>query len=226
MQQAVAYYRVSTDRQETSGLGLEAQQEDVGALLRVSDMIVEREYFEAESGKKNNRPILKKTLRYCKKTGATLIIAKIDRLARKALFVARLIESKVKIIAADKPLATPLDLLEDAIRAEREGEAISKRTSAALQAAKRRGVKLGTACKELALKNKQAAIAFARTMSPVIQNLKEHGFKTIRAVAAELNRRHIPTFRGHRAKWHRNTVCLLLHRINEMPQTSTQLSQG
>jgi len=217
MEQAVAYYRVSTDEQEVSGLGLEAQQYDVSALLRVSDLVVEREYFEAESGKKNNRAILKKAMRYCKKTGFTLIIAKCDRLTRKALFGARLLDSAIKLIAADKPWATKLDLLEDFIRAEREGEVISKRTSAALQAAKRRGVKLGTACKELALKNKLAAIAFARMMAPIIRDLMAQGFKTIRALAAELNRRHIPTFRGHRAKWHRNTVCHLLHRINAAP---------
>lgn len=218
MEQAVTYYRVSTDRQEESGLGTEGQQEDVRVLLRIRPMIIKREYFEAESGKKNNRPILEKAVRYCKKAGCTLIIAKADRLTRKALFGALLLlDTKIKLVAADKPWATKLDLLEDFIDAERENERNSKRTSAALQAARRRGVKLGTACKELALKNKLAAIAFARMMAPIITDLKEHGFKTIRALAAELNRRHIPTFRGHRAKWHRNTVCHLLHRINAAP---------
>ncbi|KAA2241525.1 recombinase family protein [Chitinophaga agrisoli] len=220
MQQAVTYYRVSTDEQGESGLGVEAQQYDVNALLRVSAIVVVREYFEVESGKKNNRRVLKKAIRHCLKAGLTLIIAKCDRLTRKALFGARLLDSRLNLIAADKPWATKLDLLEDFIRAEREGIAISKRTSAALQAAKRRGVKLGKACKALALKNKLAAIAFARTMNPIIQDLAAHGFRTIRALAAELNRRHIPTYRGHGAKWHRNTVCHLLHRIYELSEPS------
>lgn len=216
MEHAVAYFRCSTDRQQSSGLGLDAQHQDVAILLQDSPMAVDREYYESESGKRNDRPILKKAIRYCIKTKAVLIIAKCDRLTRKALFGARLLDSKMKLIAADKPWATKLDLLDEFIRAEREGEVISKRTSAALQAAKRRGVKLGTACQLLALKNKLLSRAFARKMAPIIQDLTAHGFTTIRAIAAELNRRRIRPFHGHGCKWHRSTVCNLLHLIKEL----------
>ncbi|ACU63748.1 resolvase domain protein [Chitinophaga pinensis DSM 2588] len=195
---------------------MQAQQGDVCLLRRVIDFFVAREFFEVDSGKNDKRPILKSALRYCKKIGAILIIAKIDRLARHAFFVARLLESPVKIIAADKPNATKLQLLEDAIEAEKEGDIISKRTSSAMQAAKRRGIRFGVACKDLAQKNKQAADDFAKKMIPIIEELIAQGFKTIRALAAELNRRHIHTFRRHRAKWHRNTVYNLLNRIKEL----------
>ncbi|ASZ11178.1 recombinase family protein [Chitinophaga pendula] len=243
MRQAVAYYRESTQRQEESGLGTAAQHSDVDDLQRTSGLFVVREYYETESAKKNNRPVLLKAIKYCIKTGMTLIIAKCDRLTRKALFGARILDSKLNLIAADRPTATKLDLLQEFIYAEREGITISKRTSAALQAAKRHGVKLGTACKELARKNKQAAETYARKMSPIIQDLRGHGFTTINALVTELNRLRIPppssirAKRGgyalilddhsekwrrveivekNKAKWHRTSVWTLEHRIDAL----------
>ncbi|MGN7822924.1 recombinase family protein [Chitinophaga sp. 22536] len=216
MRFAFAYFRVSTDGQKETGHGLASQQYDVNALMQLTDIVIVREYFEIESGKKNERPVLLKAIKDCLKAGFILVIAKCDRLTRKALFGARLLNSKLDLIAADKPLATKLDLLDDFIRAEREGIVISKRTSAALQAAKRRGVKLGTACKQLALKNKLLSRAFARKMDPTIQDLIAQGFTTIRALAAELNHRRISPFHGRGYKWHRNTVCNLLHLIKEL----------
>lgn len=240
MRKAVAYYRESTQRQEESGLGTAAQHSDVDDLQHKSDLVVVREYYETESAKKNNRPVLLKAIKYCIKTGMTLIIAKCDRLTRKALFGARILDSKLNLIAADRPTATKLDLLQEFIYAEREGITISKRTSAALQAAKRRGIQLGTACKELALKNKQAAEAYALKMFPIIQELRSHGFTTINALVTELNRLHIPPPSSNRvkkggyalifdehstkwrrieilekskAKWHRTSVWSLEHRI-------------
>lgn len=202
MEKAATYYRVSTKKQGKSRLGLEAQKNAVNAL---SDFEILKEFFEIESGKKKQRPILKKALRFCKKTNAILIIANIDRLSRNALVVASILGSNVKFIAADKPLAKPLDHLEDAIKAEREGEAISRRTKDALREAKRRGVVLGKNGKLLAAQNKMKSLLFAQSLQPIIIALKNEGFNTYQALTDEMNRRRIPTYRRG-CKWHKSTV--------------------
>ncbi|WP_162946501.1 recombinase family protein [Chitinophaga barathri] len=212
---AVLYFRVSTKRQKISGLGIKTQHNDVDCLLLSYPATVLREFCETESGSKNNRPILRDAIRFCKRVGAVLIIAKIDRLARHALFVADLINQGITIIAADKPNASHLELLEDAIRAEKEGILIRKRIKETLAAAKENGVKLGVAGKELALKNKQAAYEFAEKMAPLIRELLGARIKTVRAIMNELNRRKIPTFRKGRRKWHLTTVYHLLQRLRE-----------
>jgi DNA invertase Pin-like site-specific DNA recombinase len=213
MEKAVVYYRVSTPRQGKSRLGLEVQQQAVNLYTGFTRTKIVKEYCEIESGKRRNRPELKKALRFCKKHGLVLIIAKVARLARDALFVAGMLERKVKIVAADKPLAGPLDLLEDAIRAQREGEEISQRTKDCLQAAKKRGVQLGKHGKTLARINRQNADAFALRMIPVIETLKAEGFKSEGKLTRQLNSRKIPSFRGARCKWHRSTIHTLLKRI-------------
>lgn len=209
MEKAVTYYRVSTKKQGRSGLGLDAQKEAVNSLLEYQ---IQKEFFEIESGKKKDRPVLKKALRYCKKTNSILIIANIDRLARNALMVASILESKVKFIAADKPSAKPLDHLEDAIKAEREGEAISRRTKQALNEAKKRGVILGKNGKELAIINKAESLKFSVYMQSIIQELKDEGFRTIQSLTNELNRRKIPAFRAG-SKWHKSTVHKIIANI-------------
>jgi DNA invertase Pin-like site-specific DNA recombinase len=209
MDKAVTYFRVSTKKQGRSGLGLEAQKEAVNLL---QEFVILREYFEVESGKKKDRPVLKKALRYCKKTNSILIIANIDRLARNALLVASILESKVKFIAADKPFAKPLDHLEDAIKAEREGEAISRRTKVALREAKKRGVQLGKNGLVLAVQNKEASKKFAENLCPMIRALMAEGFSTIQSLTDELNHRRIATYRA-KSKWHKSTVHKLLRKI-------------
>lgn len=209
MLKGVPYYRVSTKKQGKSRLGLDAQKDAVKTYTRLYNTEIIREYFEIESGRKKIRPELKKALRYCRKTGAILIIANIDRLARNALLVASLIESKVRFVAANKPYAEPLDHLEDACKAEREGIVISQRTKLALREAKKRGVELGKNGKALAAYNKQASIDFRQRMLPVLEGIKGEGFSTLEAITKELNRRHIPTFRNG-AKWHRSTVHSML----------------
>lgn len=213
MEKAVAYFRVSTPRQGKSRLGLDAQKEAVETYTQANGIRITREYYEVESGRKKQRPVLKTALKFCRKTDATLIIANIDRLARNALLVASLIESKVKFVAANKPYAEPLDHLEDACKAEREGKAISKRTKDALQAAKKRGVELGKNGKLLAAANRQAAFDFRLKMRPVVEGLKVEGFRTIEAIAKELNKRRIPTYRRG-AKWHKSTVHYLFKPLN------------
>jgi hypothetical protein len=145
-----------------------------------------REFFEIESGKKKHPPIHKQALRYCKKTNAVLIIPNIDQLAGNALPVASILESKVKFIAADKPFAKPRDHLEDAIKAEREGEVISRRTKSCPQRReeKRRGT--WQKGKTLAQKNKAASLQFSEKILPILQGLKGEGFKTIQSLTNEL----------------------------------------
>src|SRR3954466_11391511 len=135
----VAYYRVSTAKQGASGLGLEAQREAVAGYLNGGNWQLAAEFTEVESGRKNDRPELAKALAMCRRIGATLIIAKLDRLARNVAFVSNLMESGVEFVAADFPQANRLTIHILAAVAEHEREMISARTKAALAAAKARG---------------------------------------------------------------------------------------
>lgn len=215
MQRAYPYLRVSTKRQGKSGLGLDAQEESIKQFAQRNGYKLGHPFVEVESGRNSNRPQLTAALSLCKKQKATLLIATLDRLARNVLFIATLIASKTRFVVVDQPKASKFVLHIQAAVAEEESDKTSERTHAALQAAKRRGVKLGTACQELALKNKLLSIAFTEKMIPVFVALIAEGFTTVRALAKELNRRHIPTFRGHDAKWHRKTVWQILRRSKE-----------
>ena len=136
----IAYFRVSTDRQGKSGLGLEAQRESVNRYLESVGWNLIGEYVEVESGKRKNRPQLAAALQACKKEKATLLIAKLDRLARNVHFISGLMESRVDFVAADNPHANKLMIHLLAAFAEHEREQISQRTKEALAAAKARGV--------------------------------------------------------------------------------------
>ena len=161
----VAYLRVSTQRQGFSGLGLEAQQEIIKNYLR--DVTPIAEYVEVESGRKSNRPKLKEALKLCRKEGAILIVAKLDRLARSVSFLSNLLESDVEIVFCDFPQANKMVLHIIAAIAQYEAELIATRTKAALHAKKARGFKLGNP--EHLLNKHQQAI--------------EHSTKTIKAKA-------------------------------------------
>lgn len=137
----VAYLRVSTQRQGVSGLGLEAQRQMIRNHLKEHPL--EDEFVEVESGRKNNRPKLKEALEKCRKTGAVLIVAKLDRLARNVCFLSQLLESDVEIIFCDFPQANKMMLHILSAISQYEAELISSRTRSALQAKKARGFKLG-----------------------------------------------------------------------------------
>src|SRR5262245_37959784 len=137
----IAYYRVSTDKQGTSGLGLDAQRQAVGSFVAGGGEIV-AEYTEIESTR-NKRPELHAALEACRKHKATLLIARLDRLARNVAFISHLMESRVDFVAVDMPEANRLAIHILAAVAEHEREMISKRTQAALRAAKARGTVLG-----------------------------------------------------------------------------------
>jgi DNA invertase Pin-like site-specific DNA recombinase len=197
----VSYLRVSTQRQGRSGLGLEAQRSAVVA--HAGGGAILREFVEIESGKKPQRPQLAAALRECRLTGATLLVAKLDRLARKASFLLTLRDSGVAFVCADNPSATNLTIGVLAVVAEDEAQRISERTRAALAAAKRRGRRLGGrragsfwrpgAQRRGAAARTAAADAFAREIGSV---LREIGPGSLRAIAGELTRRNIRTPQG------------------------------
>jgi DNA invertase Pin-like site-specific DNA recombinase len=204
MTKYVAYYRVSTKRQGQSGLGLEAQQQLVAPY---ADDIL-HSFTEVESGKNDARPQLDAALALCRETGASILIAKIDRLSRDAAFLMSLRKAGVEIVAADMPNAGTLEFGIRAVFAQHEREEISKRTKDALAAAKARGVKLGSpnpraggfASGAVRREKQQAA---ATQAMPIISALREAG-ASLRAIASKLNDAGIPTALG--GKWYAASV--------------------
>ena len=151
--QYVAYLRVSTQKQGFSGLGLEAQREIIHNHLHGTNPIAE--FVEVESGRKSERPKLKEALALCRKDGATLIVAKLDRLARSVSFLSGLLESDVEIVFCDFPQANKMVLHIISAISQYEAELIAARTKASLQAKKSRGFRLGNP-EHLLDKHKQA----------------------------------------------------------------------
>ncbi len=209
----IAYYRVSTDRQGRSGLGLEAQRATVAAHLSHGQAL-KAEFTEIETGKRNDRPELTKALAECKKQRARLIIAKLDRLARNLHFISGLMESGIEFVACDVPGANRLMLQILAVFAEHEREMISKRTKEALAAAKARGCRLGNPNPRPAgllgrQKLKTSADQFAISLRPLVENLKSQGL-SLRTIAKEMNQQNIKTARG--GEWYASTVRNVLKR--------------
>ena len=207
----VAYYRVSTPRQGRSGLGLAAQRKSVSEWLAAAGGALQDEFTEVESGKKSDRPELENALRRCRKLKATLVIARLDRLARNVHFISGLMEKKVPFVAVEFPDATPVMLHIHAAMAEHERKIMSERTKAGLERAKARGVKLGAYGKVLAKRNREAARKQADRLRPIIQELRGSGKRSVRAIMEELNARGLTTQRGGR--WHPHTVNVLLQRM-------------
>mgnify|MGYP000081034376 CR=1 FL=1 len=209
----VSYIRVSTQRQGDSGLGLDAQRSCVQQYADSTNSDIIAEYVEVESGKRTNRAQLAAAIDFCSKNDATLVIAKLDRLARNVHFVSGLLESGVRFHAADMPNADRFMLHVYAAMAEEEGRRISERTKAALAAARARGVKLGVTGQALADKHKASADVFARSMAGTIQAYKDTGL-SVRQIAVRLNQENTPTFSGN--KWHPTTVQRLIKRIDAL----------
>jgi DNA invertase Pin-like site-specific DNA recombinase len=201
----IAYYRVSTQKQGKSGLGLECQKAAVESFARQNSASIVSEYVEVESGRKKDRPALAKAISHAKLAKATLAVAKLDRLARNVAFTSALMESRVDFIACDNPHANKLTVHILAAVAEAEAEAISARTVAALSAAKVRGVKLGSARPGHWRGREQARIAGSKAAAkasaevrakatvegysylfPTIQEMRQRG-DTFQAIAATLN---------------------------------------
>lgn len=203
MPKFVAYLRVSTARQGRSGLGLEAQRDAVRTFVASrAGQIIAPEYVETESGKRNDRPQLQVALARCRATGATLVVAKLDRLSRNAAFLLTLRDSGVPFVAADMPEANTLTIGILAVVAQAEREAISARTKAALAAAKARGIKLGNPGGAANLKPGQgtsaaseAARSFAQGLLPMVSDLEAAGL-SLNAIARRFNDDGICSRRG------------------------------
>jgi DNA invertase Pin-like site-specific DNA recombinase len=207
-QRLVAYERVSTARQGASGLGLEAQRKVIADFALSRGAAVLARFTEVESGRKADRPELLKALHLAKVTGATLVIAKLDRLSRNAAFLLALRYSGVRFVAVDLPEANDLTVGIMALVAQAEREAISRRTKEALAVAKARGVKLGNPNGAESLRRAEkggaalrAAVsanaeAFAADLAAVVADIQAAGHTSLRALAAELTDRGIQTRRG------------------------------
>lgn len=199
----VAYYRVSTKGQQLSGLGLEAQKATVAEYARQNGGRVIAEYTETETGKRSDRPHLTEAIGHTKLSAATLVIAKLDRLARNVFFTAGLMESGVEFIACDNPDANRLTIHLLAAMAEHEATQISNRTKDALKVAKARGMKLGSArpghwdgrehlrgwakaTKAAAKKRSEDARAEYAFLVPTLQQMQQEG-KSFQKMADWLN---------------------------------------
>jgi DNA invertase Pin-like site-specific DNA recombinase len=211
----VAYYRVSTDRQGESGLGLEAQRGAVLDYLNGGSWQLIAEFTEVESGKRSDRPQLAAALAACKKHRARLVIAKLDRLSRNLAFIAALMDSGVEFVAVDNPHANKLTVHILAAVAEHEREMISQRTKDALAAAKARGVTLGNPRLAEARDKANAATiaaadAFAANVRPIIEQIRASGVQSLRGIARALAARGIKTARG--GQWNAAQVADIINR--------------
>lgn len=206
MMQYVAYARCSTERQGRSGLGLDAQQDAINAYLKPGDVLLAPVYVEVESGKRADRPELAKALRHAKLTGATLLVAKLDRLSRNTRFLLTLLESGVDVAFCDLPNVSGavgrFMVQQMAAVAELEAGLISERTKAALRQAKERGTKLGgfrgvkvDPTQGLEERQRKAA-AFVSLVRPAIEEAQSEGATSLRQIAAYLTAKGVQTRRG------------------------------
>lgn len=216
----IAYYRVSTNKQKHSGLGLSAQESTVLSYIEKEGGELLSSYTEVESGRKKSRVELLKAIRHAKATRSILVIARLDRLARNVSFTANLMESEVDFVACDMPHANKFTIHVMAALAEQEAELISKRTKAALAEAKARGVKLGNPnIKDLA-KDTTKAILARNTKANIraekyrvkVNELIALGCNTLEMIANGLNQEHWYTERG--CKWTPTSVSRVLKRLN------------
>jgi DNA invertase Pin-like site-specific DNA recombinase len=216
VKQVAAYLRVSTARQGASGLGIEAQRAAIQTYCADHGCEVAREFEEHESGRNNERPVLRQAIQYAKRQGFVLLIAKLDRLARNVAFIANLMDSDVEFAACDLPEANRLLLHIMAAIAEHEAKMIAERTKSALSAAKARGVRLGA-------------------LNPRSRNLTEEamvlgrarGSEAMKQKVAERDAEVLPLIRDLRAqKW---SLALIAGKLNHEgyrtnPKTKTKWS--
>ena len=227
-QKTIAYYRVSTQKQGKSGLGLEGQIAAVADYVQRHDRELLAEYTEVETGKSKTRPELLKAIAHARRSKATLVVAKLDRLARNVAFTSALMEAKVDFVACDNPHANKFTIHILAAVAEHEAEMISQRTRVALVAAKVRGKKLGSARpghwngregeRLVGLTKARVAAAEAHRVAaeesysdliPLLKALRDQG-RTLDAIANELNEMGHTTRRGK--AWSRAQVSRVLSR--------------
>lgn len=214
----VAYYRVSTDRQGQSGLGLDAQRHAVAQHIGQAELVAE--FTEVESGRKNDRQQLALAMSLAKRTKSVLVIAKLDRLARNVHFISGLLESNVPFVCADMPEADRTFLQMMAVFAEHEARKISERTKAALAQVKAQGRKLGCPTPQIGSAQgiesiKQKAGDYAIRVAPIVNDIMaKSGAKTLREIAQALTARGVQTPRGN-TEWHPSQVSNIIIRIKK-----------
>lgn len=218
-----AYYRVSIQKQGNSGLGLSAQRETVENFIKHNGNRIVMEFTEVESGRKNDRPELQKAIEYCRLNGCTLVVAKLDRLARNLHFITNLMESKIPFVACDLPEMNDLSIHIFAAMAEFESKLISERTKSALVQARLRGSKLGMpgnlkpehiAKARIGVKRNARANRNNRMAYHYAKNMRESG-KSLREIVSELNKEGYRTRRN--CLWTPSGIRNLLIMFGENP---------
>ena len=189
----VAYYRVSTEKQGRSGLGLAAQKAKVSSFLSANDRVI-GEYIDVQSGRKDNRVELNKALAVAKAKKANLVIARLDRFSRKVSFIARIMDEGISLCCAEMPNATEFQLHIFAALAQEERRLISERTKAALAEAKKRGRKLGANGARLAAVNKRTADEYAGKIGEMVRKIGLE--KSYVEIAKRLNETGVETRTG------------------------------
>ena len=221
MKQVLSYLRVSTGAQGRSGLGIEAQREAIARFAASEGCEIVGEFVEVETGKGSDaldrRPKLAEALAKARKAKMPVVVAKLCRLSRDVAFISGLMAQKVAFIVTELGAdADPFMLHIYAALAEKERHLIADRTRAALAAKKAQGAALGNrtnlgeAQAKGAVANRAGADAFAANVLPVVRQIQASGATTLKAIAAALNARGIPTARG--GQWHDSTVRNLLAR--------------
>ncbi|UWQ90494.1 recombinase family protein [Rhodobacteraceae bacterium M382] len=211
MTEYVAYYRVSTERQGRSGLGLEAQRAMVEQFLQPHDKVV-AEFTEIQSGKRDDRVELWNAINLVKKTRSKLLIPKLDRFSRKVSFISGIIDQGIELVVCEHPNVSTFFLHLLACFAEEERRQISERTKAALRAAKNRGTVLGRNAHALAAQRRLEKEEFFETIQVDFeQAIAEAG--TFSGAARLLNERGVRTAKG--GKWYPQTVRNYLVSIND-----------
>jgi DNA invertase Pin-like site-specific DNA recombinase len=229
MDKAVAYLRVSTERQGRSGLGVEAQREAIERFAEREGLELLAEFVEVETGKGSDaidrRPELAAALAKARREKCPVIVAKLDRLSRDVHFISGLMSQRIPFIVAELGAdADPFMLHLYAALAEKERKLISERTKAALAVKKAQGVQLGNrtnlaeAQAKAVASTKATADAFALNVLPVIQQVRTGGIHTYRGIAEQLNVRGVRTARG--GTWQAATVRKIMLRSPRLDEAA------
>lgn len=199
----IAYRRVSTGEQQTSGAGLDAQERAIEAFITAQDGVRVETYTEVQSGGDNDRQELARAMAHAKKIKAWIVVSKLDRLSRNVEFIAGLMNRGVKFVVTEYGHdVDPFVLHIFASLAQKERALISKRTKDALQERKAQGVKLGNrtnladAQKAGGAASKAIAEARKANVRPIIAEIKAAGVTTLAGIAGALNARGVKTARG------------------------------
>lgn len=222
----VSYLRVSTNKQERSGAGLDAQRQAVTDYLNGGRWKLIAEYVETDSGRKRTRPQLAEAIRACRTYRATLVVAKLDRLARDVGFLSKLRDEQVDFVAADMPGANKFCLTVMMALAEQEAEMTADRTQKALATKRARGIKLGRpenlkpehrakAAGAAGAAHRERARERAEQLRPAIRAVKAEGAESLRQIAAALNARGVPT-RREEGEWTATQVSRVLSYLREV----------